>query len=839
MTEWSGAAANVQAVKRSQSDGAQPKTKKPKLGGKGAKQGGEDAKQGERIVIDDEEHDVVEVESSAAGGEDEFGDDDELMELVDRTSSSQAGQAGQAGPQKAQAGPPAKPAKPAEAAKPAKPAKPAKTQAAQATAADVLNTIPDAELPEAVATGEGFNYQAFKAHQATLPVQEGTVELPQGAPNCLLGLTMVFTGVLPNISRDESENLAKKYGAKVTKSISSKTSVVVLGEEAGPSKVAKIKKLKIKAINQDGFFQLIRGMPEAGGSGEAAEKARLKKQQEEEHELQESAKLAAQQEQQARELARKIKAARDSGNVASLGKLKTDDEKLWTVKYAPTELAQICGNKSSVQRMYTWLEQWHATFGSGKPAKGETEMRAILVHGPPGIGKTTAAHLVAKKLGYDVLEQNASDVRSKNLLNSRVGNALGNSSVVGYFSKDTKQNKFVIIMDEVDGMSGGDRGGVGQLASYCRKTQVPLILICNDKSLPKMRPFDRVTLDIPFRRPSAKEMKSRLMTIALREHIKLDPNVVDNLVATTSNDIRQIINLLSTVSRTQKAITCANSDDITKSWQKNVALKPFDIIPRLLNGQIYLPNSAVPLYKKMEYYFDDHAFVPLMLQENYLSTRPARGGSKLQHLELVAQAADAISFGDIVDRKIHSSEQQWSLMPFHAVMSTVLPASYVAGTITSRINFTGWLGQNSKTGKFYRLLTEINYRARLRTGASQTELRLEYVPLLVRKLLDPLTASEPDIDAIIETLDYYYLSKADWDALMDLAIGPCATAALIKKVPAKVKSKFTRAYNSRAHPVSVYRPGLSTGVGTPAKSAAADNNDEVVDDEDEEADIFE
>ncbi|GMG36902.1 unnamed protein product [[Candida] boidinii] len=137
-------------------------------------------------------------------------------------------------------------------------------------------------------------------------------------------------------------------------------------------------------------------------------------------------------------------------------------------------------------------------------------------------------------------------------------------------------------MDEVDGMSSGDHGGVGQLAQFCRTTDTPLILICNDKSLPKMRPFDKATLDLTWRRPTANEMKSRLMTIAHRESLKLDPNVIDQLVQVTSNDIRQIINILSTVSRTQTKLDYSQVGDIKDTWQKQVSLKPFEIIGRLL-----------------------------------------------------------------------------------------------------------------------------------------------------------------------------------------------------------------------------------------------------------------
>jgi replication factor C subunit 1 len=92
---------------------------------------------------------------------------------------------------------------------------------------------------------------------------------------------------------------------------------------------------------------------------------------------------------------------------------------LWTTKYAPTNLKEICGNKTNVERLGTWLSEWDKNYKSGfkKPGKdGMGIYRAVLISGPPGIGKTTSAHLMAKEAGYNPIELNASDSRSKKLV---------------------------------------------------------------------------------------------------------------------------------------------------------------------------------------------------------------------------------------------------------------------------------------------------------------------------------------------------------------------------------------------------------------------------------------
>lgn len=144
---------------------------------------------------------------------------------------------------------------------------------------------------------------------------------------------------------------------------------------------------------------------------------------------------------------------------------------------------------------------------------------------------------------------------------------------------------------------------------------------------------------------------------------------------------------------------------MSKAWEKHVILKPWDIVSKILGGGMFAPSSTSSLNDKIELYFNDHEFSSLMLQENYLGTNPIlsngyNGKEKnLKLLELADKAAESISDGDLVDRMIHGSQQQWSLMPTHAVFSFVRPASFISGSQAgNQTRFTAWLGQNSKTG---------------------------------------------------------------------------------------------------------------------------------------------
>ncbi|GME49001.1 replication factor c subunit 1 [Neofusicoccum parvum] len=720
---------------------------------------------------------------------------------------------------------------------------------------DILASIPTVRPPSPPpkSDGEGkkFNFKATHANSGPAP-EAGAVEIPEGEPNCLAGMTFVFTGLLQYLDREAGQQLVKRYGGKVTGAPSSKTSFVVLGNDAGPSKLAKIKQFKLKTINEEGLFALIKKLPANGGDSKAAA-AYEEKQAAEAKKIKEMAEEMDKEERRTGgaggagggKAAPASAASSQAPGSQATSSQPAQDSRLWTVKYAPSQLTQICGNKGQVEKLQRWLRNFP-----------KSQKKGFKLGGPDG------THLVAKLEGYDIVETNASDTRSKKGVNEGLQGVLETTSLHGYFAGDGKKveeskKKLVLIMDEVDGMSAGDRGGVGALAAVCKKTQIPMILICNDRRLPKMKPFDYVTFDIPFRRPTTDQIRSRIMTIAYREGLKMPKNVIDALIEGTSADIRQVVNMVSTAKLDEEAIDFDKSKSMSKAWEKHIILKPWDIVGKILQGHMFSESSKHTLNDKTELYFNDHELSYLMLQENYLGTNPMRAANcqgkdrNLKLLELADNAAESISDGDLVDRMIHGSQQQWSLMPTHAIFSFVRPASFVAGSMAGfKTNFPQWLGKNSSQGKLTRMVKEIQGHMRLRTSGDRHEIRQQYVPILWQELVKKLEQEGKEaVPEVIDLMDSYFLTKDDFDAILELGVGPMDMEKI--KIESQTKATFTRMYNQASHPVPFMKassvvapkaakkekPDLEEAIEESDEGEVADEPDATKKDEDEEGDI--
>lgn len=166
------------------------------------------------------------------------------------------------------------------------------------------------------------------------------------------------------------------------------------------------------------------------------------------------------------------------------------------------------------------------------------------------MGKTTTATLVCQELGYDTVEFNASDTRSKKLLKEHVSELLKNKSLFGYFHGDKEvSSKHVLLMDEVDGMAGNeDRGGMQELIGLIKESSIPVICMCNDRNHQKMRSLVNYCYDLRFPRPRIEQIKGAMMSVCFREKMQVNPKVVEEIISASNNDIRQTLNYLAMLS---------------------------------------------------------------------------------------------------------------------------------------------------------------------------------------------------------------------------------------------------------------------------------------------------
>lgn len=693
------------------------------------------------------------------------------------------------------------------------------------------NTVPAHEAMSAEKKKEhAMNYIRYLNREG--PKHHGSKVIPEGSPHCLEGLVFVITGVLDSLDRDEATELIKKYGGRVTSSLSRNTSYLLVGEEAGPSKLEKAKSLNTKQLDEDGLLNLIversagngphitskEGMsnmcPEKKTKENVANKntkplncvlssvgSAPKKNYSEgtEHHI----NSASTSPKKCSETSSSI-----SSSNGSLATTKYSTPSLWVEKYRPTSSKQIIGqqgDKSVVKKLSKWLQDWYKNRSGAKKFKPSpwakdddgSFYKAALISGPPGIGKTTTAHLVSKELGFDIVEFNASDTRSKKLLHDEVTELLSSKSLSGMLRGKNghvaPSAKHVLIMDEVDGMAGNeDRGGIQELIQLVKSTHIPIICICNDRNHPKIRSLVNYCFDLRVQKPRLEQIRGAMMSVCFKEGLKIPPDALTDVITCANQDIRQVLNNLSMWYVNTKNLSPEDIKTEAQKSKKEFKLGPWDVLRKVFSAE---EHKKMSIHDKSDLFFYDYNISPLFVQENYLNVVPAAAaGNIVKTLELISATADSISYGDTIEKAIRS-RGSWSLLPMQAMFSSVFPGDYLQGYIKSQINFPSWLGKNSRANKFDRLSQELHVHMRLVTSGSKLDLALDYLPYIRDAIIKPLiNEGAAGVPQSLDVLKKYYLLREDLESLLELSSWPGQKDPM-SLVESKVKAALTRAYN--------------------------------------------
>jgi DNA polymerase III delta prime subunit len=162
--------------------------------------------------------------------------------------------------------------------------------------------------------------------------------------------------------------------------------------------------------------------------------------------------------------------------------------------------------------------------------------KGIYIYGNPGTGKTTFVTNILKELDYDIINYDAGDIRNTSVIEDITKHNMSDKNIMSIFNKKVK--KIAIIMDEIDGMNNGDKGGINTLIKLIRPkktkkqkleeiTMNPIICIGNYRVDKKIKELMKVCNAVELKTPTYSQIDDIIQNLFTNIDTNIRPKIVD------------------------------------------------------------------------------------------------------------------------------------------------------------------------------------------------------------------------------------------------------------------------------------------------------------------------
>lgn len=319
----------------------------------------------------------------------------------------------------------------------------------------------------------------------------------------------------------------------------------------------------------------------------------------------------------------------------------------WAEKYRPRNFREVVDQEEAKYTLASWIcARFKAPEGfcrawAKKPAKEAAGAKAVLLAGPPGVGKTTLVHALAREINHELIELNASDVRTSERIREVVGKGMREASLFGYEGK-------LVLFDEVDGLNPKeDLGGLDSIVDLIEAARIPIIMTANNPWDQQFRPLRDISLVINLRRLDEEDVAEVLRRICNAERIKCQEDALRALARASDGDLRAAINDLQMFAEGKDVFTV---DDVRRMGERNPQLSMFELLDRVFRANWFdqaRSISFMPSFDWGQFFAWAVENVPRVYKEHAAA----------------AAALDRLSKADIVLARIKRLGE-WELMPY-------------------------------------------------------------------------------------------------------------------------------------------------------------------------------